>query len=144
MCMHSQLGEGEAFPPREVRELYHSQSLWGLEANEQAGKRPELRAEEKALIEERLKSPELRLLVCLVEARGRGLMRSARDGGEMRSGTNMRALLSAIASGRAENRQAGEKTWLVCGVREEMLDRLQAMVREPLQRGGDLIMSSIQ
>jgi hypothetical protein len=73
-------GRGGSVPPREARELYHSQSPWGLEANEQAGRRPELRAEEKALIEEQLKSPELRPLVCLVEARGRGLMRSARDG----------------------------------------------------------------
>ena len=29
-------------------------------------------------------------------------MRSARDGDELRTGTNMRALLSAIASGREE------------------------------------------
>ncbi len=29
------------------------------------------------------------------------------------------------------------------GVREEILDRLQATVREPLQRGGDIVMSSI-
>ncbi len=29
------------------------------------------------------------------------------------------------------------------GVREEILDRLQAMAREPLQRGGDIVMSSI-
>jgi hypothetical protein len=29
------------------------------------------------------------------------------------------------------------------GVREEILDRLQAMVREPMQRGSDIIMSSI-
>jgi hypothetical protein len=93
-------GRGGSVPPREARELYHSQSPWCLEANEQAGRRPELRAEEKALIEEQLKSPEY--LVCLVEARGRGLMRSARDGDEMRTGTNMRALLSAIASGREE------------------------------------------
>ncbi len=48
------------------------------------------------------KSPELRPLVCLIEARGRGLMRSTRYGDEMRAGTKMRALLSAIASGRAE------------------------------------------
>ncbi len=73
-------GRGGSIPPREARELYHSQSPWGLEANEEAGRRPELRAEEKALIEEQLKSPELRPLVCLVEDRGRGLMRSARDG----------------------------------------------------------------
>jgi hypothetical protein len=89
-------------PPREARELYHSQSPWGLEANREAGRRPELRAEEKALIEEQLKSPELRPLACLVEARGIGLMRSVREGDELRTGTNMRALLSAIASGREE------------------------------------------
>jgi hypothetical protein len=82
--------------------LYHSQSPWGLEANDQAGKRPELRAEEKALIEEQLKSQELRPLVCLIKARGQGLLRSARDGDEIRAGTNMRALLSALASGRAD------------------------------------------
>ena len=78
-------GRGGSVPPREARELYHSLSPWGLEANEEAGRRPELRAEEKALIEEQLKSPELRPLVCLVEARGKGLMRSARDGREERS-----------------------------------------------------------
>ncbi len=36
--------------------------------------------------------------MCLVEARGLGLMRSAREEDELRTGTNMRALLSAIAS----------------------------------------------
>jgi len=136
-------GRGGSAPPRKARELYHSQSPWGLEANEQAGRRPELRAEEKALIEEQLKSPELRPLVCLVEARGRGLMRSARDGDEMRTGTNMRALLSAIASGREEIDRLGRRHGWSAGVKEEMLDRLQAMVHEPLQRGGDLVMSSI-
>jgi hypothetical protein len=65
-------GRGGSIPPREARDLYHSQSPWGLEATDQAGKRPELRAEEKALIEEQLKSPELRPLVCLIEARGQG------------------------------------------------------------------------
>jgi hypothetical protein len=52
-------GRGGSVPPREARELYHSQSPWGLEANEQAGKRPELGAEDKALIDEQLKSLEL-------------------------------------------------------------------------------------
>jgi hypothetical protein len=57
--VHTQpAGRGGSVPPREARELYHSRSLWGLEANEQAGKRPELRAEEKALIDEQLKSPD--------------------------------------------------------------------------------------
>ncbi len=130
-------------PPRKTRELYHSQSPWGLEANREAGRRPELRAEEKALIEEQLKSPELRPLVCLVEARGLGLMRSAREGDELRTGTNMRALLSAIASGREEIERIGRRHGWSVGVREEILDRLQAMVREPIQRGGDIIMSSI-
>ncbi len=130
-------------PPRETRELYHSQSPWGLEANREAGRRPELRAEEKALIEEQLKSPELRPLVCLVEARGIGLMRSVREGDELRTGTNKRALLSAIASGREEIERIGRRHGWSAGVREEMLDRLQAMVREPLQRGGDIVMSSI-
>jgi hypothetical protein len=115
----------------------------GPEANDQAGKRPELRAEERALIEEQLKSPELRPLACLIEARGQGLLRSARDGDEIRTGTNMRALLSAIASGRVEIDRLGRKNGWSTGVREEMLDRLQSLVREPLQRGGDLIMSSI-
>jgi hypothetical protein len=136
-------GRGGSVPPSEARELYHSQSPWGLEANEQAGRRPELRAEEKALIEEQLKSPELRPLVCLVEARGRGLMRSTKDGDEMRTGTNMRALLSAIASGREEIDRLGRRHGWSAGVKEEMLDRLQAMVHEPLQRSGDLVMSSI-
>ncbi len=70
-------------PPKETRELYHSQSPWGLEANREAGRRPELRAEEKSLMEEQLKSPELRPPVCLVEARGIGLMRSVREGDEL-------------------------------------------------------------
>ena len=116
--------EGSA-APREARELYHSQSPWGLEANKEAGRRPELRAEEKALIEEQLKSPELRPLVCLVEARGKGLMRSARDGDELQTGTNMRALLSAIASGREEIDRIGRRHGWSAGVKEEMLDRLQ-------------------
>jgi hypothetical protein len=136
-------GRGGSVPPRETRELYHSQSPWGIEANREAGRRPELRAEEKALIEEQLKSPELRPLVCLVEARGIGLMRSVREGDELRTGTNMRALLSAIASGREEIDRIGRRHGWSAGVREEMLDRLQAMVHEPLQRGGDIVMSSI-
>ncbi len=82
--------------------------------------------------------------MCLVEARGLGLMRSAREGDELRTGTNMRALLSAIASGREEIERIGWKHGWSVGVREEILDRLQAMVREPMQRGGDIIISSIR
>jgi hypothetical protein len=70
-------------------------------------------------------------------------MRSAREGDELRTGTNMRALLSAIASGREEIDRIGRRHGWSAGVREEMLDRLQAMVHEPLQRGGDIVMSSI-
>ncbi len=81
--------------------------------------------------------------MCLVEARGKGLMRSVRDGDELRTGTNMRALLSAIASGREESDRIGRRHGWSAGVTEEMLDRLQAMVREPLQRGGDIVVSSI-
>jgi hypothetical protein len=70
-------------------------------------------------------------------------MRSAKDGNEMRIGTNMIALLSAIASGREEIDRLGRRHGWSAGVKEEMLDRLQAMVHEPLQRGGDLVMNSI-
>jgi hypothetical protein len=70
-------------------------------------------------------------------------MRSARDGDEMRTGTNIRALLSAIASGREEIDRLGRRHGWSAGVKEEMLDWLQAMVHEPLQRGSDLMMSSI-
>jgi hypothetical protein len=70
-------------------------------------------------------------------------MRSAREGDELRTGINMRALLSAIASGKEEIEKIGRKHGWSVGVREEMLDRLQAMVREPMQRGSDIIMSSI-
>jgi hypothetical protein len=35
----------------------------------------------------------------------------------------------------------GHYHWM--GVMEEMLDRLQSLVRDPLQKGGDLVMSSI-
>ncbi len=56
-------GRGGSATPREARELYHSQSPWGFEANREAERRPELRAEEKALVEEQLKSAELRPLV---------------------------------------------------------------------------------
>jgi hypothetical protein len=143
LCLHSQLGEGGASPLEKQGNYIIPSHHGALNPNEQAGRRPELRAEEKALIEEQLKSPELRPLVCLVEARGRGLMRSARDGDEMRTGTNMRALLSAIASGREEIDRLGRRHGWSAGVKEEMLDRLQAMVHEPLQRGGDLVMSSI-
>jgi hypothetical protein len=70
-------------------------------------------------------------------------MRSAREGDELRTGTNMRALLSAIASGKEEIERTGRKHGWSVGIREEMLDRLQAMVREPMQRGSDVVMSSI-
>ncbi len=79
----------------------------------------------------------------LVEARGLGLMRSAREGDELRTGMNMRALLSAIASGKEEIERTGREHGWPVGIREEMLDRLQAMVREPVQRGSDVIMSGI-
>ena len=81
--------------------------------------------------------------MCLVEARGIGLMRSVREGDELRTGTNMRALLSAIASGREEIERIARKHGWSVGVKEEILDRLQAMVHKPLQRGGDIVMSSI-
>jgi hypothetical protein len=73
----------------------------------------------------------------------RGLLRSVRDGDEIRAGTNMRALLSALASGRAEIDRLGKKNGWPVGVVEEILDRLQSLVWDPLQKGGDLIMSSI-
>jgi hypothetical protein len=53
------------------------------------------------------------------------------------------ALLSAIASGREEIDRIGRRHGWSAGVKKEMLDRLQAMVCEPLQRGGDIVMSSI-
>jgi hypothetical protein len=59
-------------PPREARNLYHSQSLWTLETNDQAGRRPELGVEEKILVGEQLNSSELQPLVCLIEAQGKG------------------------------------------------------------------------
>ncbi len=92
---------------------------------------------------EQLESPELQPLVCLIEARGQGLLRSAREGDEIRIGTNMRALLSAFASGRAEIERLRERKGWSMGIKEEMLDRLQSLVQDPLQNGGNLIMSSI-
>jgi len=136
-------GREESAAPREARELYHSQSPWGLEANRDAERRPELLAEEKALVEELLKSAELRPLVSLVEARGLGLLRSAREGDELRTGANMSALLSAVASGKEEIQRIGRDRGWSAGITEEVLDRLQAMVREPIQMGSDVIMSSI-
>ena len=130
--MRSTGREGSA-APGEARELYHSQSPWGLEANRDAERRPELLAEEKALVEELLKSAKLRPLVSLVEARGLGLMRSAREGDELRTGANMRALLSAIASGKEEIQRIGRDHGWSAGIKEEILDRLQAMVRGPIQ-----------
>ncbi len=53
----------------------------------------------------------------------------------------MRALLSA--SGRSEIERMGKRQGWSVGIMEEMLDRLQSIVQEPLQKGGDLIMSSI-
>jgi hypothetical protein len=136
-------GREESAAPREARELYHSQSPWGLEANRDAERRPELLAEEKALVEELLKSAELRPLVSLVEARGLGLLRSAREGDELRTGANMSALLSAVASGKEEIQRIGRDHGWAAGIKEEILDRLQAMVRGPIQMGSDVIMSSI-
>jgi len=113
-------GREESAAPREARELYHSQSPWGLEANRDAERRPELLAEEKALVEELLKSAELRPLVSLVEARGR----SAREGDELRTGANMSALLSAVASGKEEIQRIGRDRGWSAGITEEVLDRL--------------------
>ncbi len=72
------------------------------------------------------------------------MLRSARDGDEVRTGTNMRDLLSALASGRAEIDSMGQREGLSEEIKEEMMDRLQSMgVRVALQKGDDLIMSSI-
>jgi hypothetical protein len=114
-----------------------------LGTNSQAEERPELRVEERTFVGDQLNSAELQLLVCLLEARGQGLLRSARDGDEVRTGTNMRALLSALASGRAELDSMGQREGLSEEIKEEMMDRLQSMVRVALQKGDDLIMSSI-
>jgi hypothetical protein len=62
-------GRRGSAPPRQVRDLYQSQSPWTLDTNDQAGKRPKLRIEEKILVGEQLNSLELQPLVCLVEAR---------------------------------------------------------------------------
>ncbi len=132
-----------SIPPREARELYRSQSPRTLETNSQAGERPELRIEERILAGDQLNSAELQPLVCLIEVRGKGLLRSGREGDELRTGTNMRALLSALASGRAEIERIGQRGGWSVGIKEEMMDRLQSMVRVPLQKGCDLIMSSI-
>jgi hypothetical protein len=61
----------------------------------------------------------------------------------LRTGTNMRALLSALASGQAEIEKVGQREGWSVGIEEEMMDRLQSMVQVPLQKGGDVIMSSI-
>jgi hypothetical protein len=115
-----------------------------LGTNSQAEERPELRVEERIFVGDQLNSVELELLVCLLEARGQGLLRSARDGDEVRTGTNMRDLLSALASGRAEIDSMGQREGLSEEIKEEMMDRLQSMgVRVALQKGDDLIMSSI-
>ncbi len=71
------------------------------------------------------------------------MLRSARDGDELRTGTNKRALLSALASGRAEIDSIGQREGCSQGIKEEMVDRLQWMVQVALQKGGDLIMNSI-
>jgi hypothetical protein len=102
--------------------LYHSQSPWTLETNEQVGKRPELGVEEKILVGEQLNSPELQPLVCLIEARGEGLLRSAREGDKLRTGTNMRAPMSTLASGRAEIERMGKGQGWSVGIMEEMLE----------------------
>jgi hypothetical protein len=52
-------GRRGSVAPKEARDLYHSQLPWTLETNDQAGKRPELGAEEQILVGEQLKSPEL-------------------------------------------------------------------------------------
>jgi hypothetical protein len=132
-------GRRGSVPPREVRNtcIYRSQSPWTLETNSQADKGPELRVEEQILVGERLNSAELQPLVCLIEARGKGLLRSAKEGDELRIGTNIRALLSALASGRAEIEQIGQREGWSMRIKEEMMDRLQSTVQVPLQKGGN-------
>jgi len=61
----------------------------------------------------------------------------------MRTETNMRGLLSALASGRAEIDSIGQREGWSEGIKKEMMDSLQSMVRVALQRGDDIIMSSI-
>jgi hypothetical protein len=50
----------------------------------------------------------------------------------------MRALLSALASGRAEIERLGKRQGWSAGIMEEMLDRLQSLARDPLQKGATL------
>ncbi len=91
-----------SLPPRKARGQYRAQSPRTSGARNQAEERPELRVEERIFVGDQLNSAEIQPLVCLLEAQGKGLLRSAREGDELRTGTNMRALLSALASGRAE------------------------------------------
>ncbi len=81
-----------SLPPREVREQYQALSTRALGTNSQAEERPELRVEERIFVGDQLNSAELQPLVCLLEAQGQGLLRSAREGDELRTGTNMRGL----------------------------------------------------
>ncbi|MFN9909716.1 MAG: hypothetical protein ACK56F_26975, partial [bacterium] len=55
----------------------------------------------------------------------------------------MSALLSAVAGGKEEIQRIGRDHGWSAGIKEEILDRLQAMVRGPIQMGSDVIMSSI-
>ncbi len=70
---------------------------------------PGLGIGEMIFVGDQIKSAELQPLVCLLKARGQGLLRSSLDGDEMRTSTNMRALLSALASGRAEIDSVGRR-----------------------------------
>jgi hypothetical protein len=106
-------GREGSVPPREARDLYHFQSPWGTEANAQAGRRQELRDEEKILVGEQLKSPELQPLVCLIEARGQGLLRSAREGDEIRDEYESPPVGHCERQGR--NREVWEEKRMVRG-----------------------------
>ncbi len=133
---------GNLFPGG-TRRQYSVQSPEPLRTVSGGGERPGFRVELRIFVGVQLNSAELQPLVCLLEARGQGLMRSAMDGEKMRTSTNMRDLLLALASGRAETDSIGQREGWSESIREEMIDRLQTMVRVPLQKGGDLIMSSI-
>jgi hypothetical protein len=64
---------------------------------------------EMIFVGEQINSAELQPLVCLLEARGQGLLKSALDGDEFCTNTNMRALSSSLAGGGAEVASIGQR-----------------------------------
>jgi hypothetical protein len=113
---------GSSFHSRgEQDENSSAQSLTPLHRASAGGVEHRLGIKEMIFVGEQINSAELQPMVCLLEAWVQRLLKSAPDGDELRTSTNMRALSSSIASGRAEVNSIRQRENWPKEIREEVM-----------------------